>query len=136
MNYSDTTTIPRFLRQKNLTERGISGSHQQTRHLQIHHGFPLGRLLGPNTRVWTEDEIIAWLDSRPVDPSDIAIARGRACQATRREKLAKLRKVGAQVAKGSVWKNTPDGKTIRRNKIAEQFAWQAISMLGHQLTEP
>jgi hypothetical protein len=89
MNKSDTK-IPRFLRQKNLTERGISGSHQQTRHLQIHHGFPPGRLLGPNTRVWTEDEIIAWLDSRPVDPTDIAIARGRACQATKRAKLAKL----------------------------------------------
>jgi hypothetical protein len=28
-----------------------------------------------------------------------------------------------------VWKNTPEGKTVRRNKITEQFAWQAISML-------
>jgi hypothetical protein len=33
------------------------------------------------------------------------------------------------VSKNSVWKNTPEGKTIRRNKIAEQFAWQPISML-------
>jgi hypothetical protein len=33
------------------------------------------------------------------------------------------------LSKGSAWKNTPEGKTVRRNKIAEQFAWQAISML-------
>jgi hypothetical protein len=33
------------------------------------------------------------------------------------------------LSKGGVWRNTPDGKTVRRNKIAEQFAWQAISML-------
>jgi hypothetical protein len=33
------------------------------------------------------------------------------------------------MSKNSVWKNTVEGKTIRRNKIAEQFAWQAISML-------
>jgi hypothetical protein len=29
----------------------------------------------------------------------------------------------------SVWKNNKDGKTVRRNKIATQFAWQAIEML-------
>lgn len=28
-------------------------------------GFPPGRLLGPNSRVWTEDEIEAWIKSRP-----------------------------------------------------------------------
>jgi predicted DNA-binding transcriptional regulator AlpA len=28
-------------------------------------GFPAGKLLGPNTRVWTEGEIAEWLDSRP-----------------------------------------------------------------------
>jgi hypothetical protein len=33
------------------------------------------------------------------------------------------------MSKGSVWKNTPEGKTIRRNKISEQFAWMGISML-------
>ena len=28
-------------------------------------GFPPGILLGPNTRAWPEDEIEAWLASRP-----------------------------------------------------------------------
>jgi hypothetical protein len=31
--------------------------------------------------------------------------------------------------KRSVWKLRPDGKTVRRNKIGEQFAWQSIKML-------
>ena len=30
-------------------------------------GFPPGRMLGPNTRVWQSSEIEAWLDSRPTD---------------------------------------------------------------------
>ena len=45
--------VPKFLRLKNLEERGIATTHQAVRHMQIHHGFPLGRLLGPGTRVWT-----------------------------------------------------------------------------------
>ena len=62
--------VPKFLRLKNLEERGIAKTHQAVRHMQIHHGFPLGRLLGPGTRVWTEDEINEWLASRPVEPSE------------------------------------------------------------------
>jgi hypothetical protein len=61
--------VPRFLRQADLAELGISASVQTTRHLQKHEGFPLGRLLGPSTRVWTEDEINDWLASRPIEPS-------------------------------------------------------------------
>lgn len=30
------------------------------------HNFPPGRYLGPNTRVWTEQEISDWLASRPI----------------------------------------------------------------------
>ena len=28
-------------------------------------GFPPGRYLAANTRVWTEEEVQAWFDSRP-----------------------------------------------------------------------
>ena len=31
--------------------------------------------------------------------------------------------------KRSAWKLRPDGKTVRRNKISGQFAWQLIEML-------
>jgi predicted DNA-binding transcriptional regulator AlpA len=62
-------SVPRFLRFKDLQERGLVLSHQGLRHLQIHENFPLGRLLGPSSRVWSETEVAAWLASRPVEPS-------------------------------------------------------------------
>jgi hypothetical protein len=37
--------------------------------------------------------------------------------------------MGKEDTSMGVWKNTPEGKTVRRNKIAEQFAWHGISML-------
>jgi predicted DNA-binding transcriptional regulator AlpA len=76
--------VPKFLRLKNLEERGIAKTHQAVRHMQIHHGFPLGRLLGPGTRVWTEDEINEWLASRPVEVSEQARRRAKASIEARR----------------------------------------------------
>jgi hypothetical protein len=69
--------VPRFLRLKDLQERGIAMTHQAVRHMQLHEGFPLGRLLGPGTRVWTVAEINAWLDSRPVEPGEQARRRAQ-----------------------------------------------------------
>jgi len=63
------SSVPRFLRFKDLQERGLVLSHQGLRHLQIHENFPLGKLLGPSTRVWSETEVAAWLASRPSEPS-------------------------------------------------------------------
>jgi hypothetical protein len=62
--------VPRFLRLKDLQERGIAMRHQAVRHMQIHEGFPLGRLLGPSSRVWSVTEINEWLSSRPTDKSE------------------------------------------------------------------
>jgi|SRR6516165_7768694 hypothetical protein len=62
--------VPHFLRLSDLQERGIAMTHQAVRHMQRHEGFPLGRLLGPGTRVWTVAEINEWLDSRPVEVSE------------------------------------------------------------------
>ena len=53
--------VPKFLRLKDLQERGIAMTHQAVRHMQLHEGFPLGRLLGPGTKVWTVQEINEWL---------------------------------------------------------------------------
>jgi hypothetical protein len=61
--------VPTFLRFCDLQDRGLVQSHAGLRHLQIHENFPLGRLLGPSTRVWTVAEINDWLKSRPVEPS-------------------------------------------------------------------
>jgi hypothetical protein len=67
---SENRDVPRFLRFKDLQERGIAMTHQAVRHMQIHEGFPLGRLLGPSTRVWSVTEINEWLASRPTDQSE------------------------------------------------------------------
>jgi hypothetical protein len=64
-----TNNVPHFLRLKDLQERGIAMTHQAVRHMQLHEDFPLGRLLGPGTRVWTVAEINEWLDRRPVEAS-------------------------------------------------------------------
>jgi predicted DNA-binding transcriptional regulator AlpA len=69
--------VPKFLRLKDLQERGIAPTHQSVRHMQKPENFPLGRLLGPGTRVWTVQEINEWLDSRPVEVSEQARRRAQ-----------------------------------------------------------
>jgi hypothetical protein len=61
--------VPKFLRFCDLQDHGLVQSHAGLRHLQVHENFPLGRLLGPSSRVWTTDEVNAWLASRPLEPS-------------------------------------------------------------------
>ena len=59
--------IPTFIRFHDLYERGIAKSWPQLKNLQDKYGFPKGRLIGGNTRAWSEEEIAAWLESRPTD---------------------------------------------------------------------
>ena len=56
-----------LLRFADLIERGIVNSWPQLKRLQQLHGFPLGKMLSPNVRAWTEAEIDAWIQSRPVE---------------------------------------------------------------------
>ena len=69
--------VPRFLRLKDLQERGIAMTHQAVRHMQLYEDFPLGRLLGPGTRVWTVQEINDWLATRPIEVSEQAKRRAQ-----------------------------------------------------------
>ena len=57
--------LPTFIRFQDLKARGIAKSWTQLGHLQKHHGFPEGRLLSPQIRAWTEEEVAAWLKTRP-----------------------------------------------------------------------
>jgi len=58
--------IAKHLRFPDLVDAGIV-ANRVTLARMIKAGFPSGRLLGPNTRAWTETEIQAWLDARPVE---------------------------------------------------------------------
>ena len=67
--------VPMFLRFSDLKARQIVDSWAQLKKLQDNYGFPSGRTLGPCTRVWTESEVMQWLDSRPTVKRE---PRGRA----------------------------------------------------------
>lgn len=57
--------MKKLLRVEHFYERGFV-RNRTTLYRWIHkEGFPSGFLLGPNTRVWTEDEVEEWLASRP-----------------------------------------------------------------------
>jgi predicted DNA-binding transcriptional regulator AlpA len=63
--------IPKLLRFKNLKELRIV-ANWTTLSRWINNGtFPPGQLIGPNTRVWTEEEVSAWWDSRVDPPPEI-----------------------------------------------------------------
>lgn len=59
--------MTRLLRFSDLKEHGIVSSWPQLKRLQTLHGFPLGRMLSPNIRAWTEREIEEWYTSRPIE---------------------------------------------------------------------
>jgi predicted DNA-binding transcriptional regulator AlpA len=59
--------ISRHLRYRDLEERGIVPNRGTLRNWIRDQGFPPGSLVGPNTRLWQEAEITAWLASRPTE---------------------------------------------------------------------
>lgn len=61
--------MPPWLRYRDLVARGTVKNRPQLKNLQENDGFPLGRLFGPNTRVWDEQtEVVPWEKSRPTGP--------------------------------------------------------------------
>jgi hypothetical protein len=69
----------RFLRFRDLKERGIVDSWAQLDNLIKKYGFSPGRMLSPNVRVWDEEkEIEPWLASRPVAGNGNPVPRGAA----------------------------------------------------------
>ena len=69
-----------LIRFRDLKGRGIVNNHVTLKRWIERQGFPPGRMLGPNTRVWRESEIDAWLQSRPIKiekpPRGFAAKRG------------------------------------------------------------
>ena len=56
----------RILRFPDLKDAGIVDNRATLYRWIKLYGFPKGVLLGPNTRAWSQDEIDAWLRSRPI----------------------------------------------------------------------
>jgi hypothetical protein len=69
------------IRYSDLKARGIVNSRQTLDNWIRDYGFPPGQLTGPNSRTWGEDDVEAWLASRPPGPRlprNSKLRRGRA----------------------------------------------------------
>jgi predicted DNA-binding transcriptional regulator AlpA len=62
----------RYLRYPDLVARGIIKSRMTLKRLIDSQGFPRGVLLTPNCRAWAEEDVDAWLASRPVARKTVA----------------------------------------------------------------
>ncbi len=60
------TVTPTLLRFADLKARHIINSWPSVRKYVDDYGFPPGRKISPQTRVWTDEEVAAWLTSRPI----------------------------------------------------------------------
>jgi predicted DNA-binding transcriptional regulator AlpA len=70
--------MTKLLRFRDLQQRGVVKSWPMLQRRVARDGFPRGRMLGPNSRAWTEDEIEKWLASRPVaGPAPRGVAKRR-----------------------------------------------------------
>jgi predicted DNA-binding transcriptional regulator AlpA len=73
-----------LLRFPNLKQKNIVKSWPQLKRLQDRYNFPKGRMIGPNTRAWTDQEIDEWVASCPVEgppPRGAAKAKAEAKRA-------------------------------------------------------
>jgi hypothetical protein len=66
--------VPTLVRFSDLKERGIVDNRTTLKNWIDRGLFPTGRLMGPNTRVWTEAEIIDYIETRPRDRKTAAAA--------------------------------------------------------------
>ena len=56
-----------YLRFNDLKQREIVRNRTTLARWIKHYGFPPGVLIGPNTRVWTDDEIEAWQEAKAAE---------------------------------------------------------------------
>ena len=64
--------VPTMLRFADLKARGIVNNWQTLSDWIDREGFPPGRMLAPNTRAWTDAEVLDWIASRPVEQKDVS----------------------------------------------------------------
>ena len=57
--------VPKVLRFSDLKARGIVNNRATLYRWIRGQGFPPGFLLGPNSRAWREEDVLAWLGDRP-----------------------------------------------------------------------
>lgn len=58
--------MTKLLRFRDLKERGVANSWTMLKLRIERDGFPPGRMIGPNSRAWSEEEVDDWYTSRPI----------------------------------------------------------------------
>ncbi len=76
----------KVLRFKDLQDAGLVSSWTALKHLIEKNGFPVGRYLSANTRVWTDEEVDEWVLSRPLATEPVAAKRGAAARLARTQR--------------------------------------------------
>jgi predicted DNA-binding transcriptional regulator AlpA len=61
-----------LLRFDDLKKRGIVSNRPQLQQMISKYGFPPGRRISPNTRVWTDTEVTAFIETAPTERKTIA----------------------------------------------------------------
>jgi hypothetical protein len=56
-----------------LVERGLVANRASLRNRILHNGFPPGRLIGPNTRAWTDEELAEYEARCPTGPKSTTL---------------------------------------------------------------
>ena len=57
----------KYLRFRDLVERQIVGNRVTLGRWIKLHGFPPGVKIGPNSRAWTDEEIVAWQERKAAE---------------------------------------------------------------------
>ncbi len=73
-----------MLRFADLEKNGIVTNRQTLSNWIEQEGFPPGRLIGPNTRVWTLEEVSEWIASRPTAPKVTPVTEAHISRQRRR----------------------------------------------------
>jgi hypothetical protein len=58
--------MKKWFRFNDLKARGLVKSRPQLKRIVEEHGFSPGRMLSPNVRAWTDEEVEQYENSRPV----------------------------------------------------------------------
>jgi hypothetical protein len=67
-----------LLRFADLRDRGVARNWPQLKHIIERDGFPPGRMISSNRRAWTLEEVLRWVESRPVvGPAPQGAAKAR-----------------------------------------------------------
>jgi len=78
-----------WLRYRDLEAQGIVSNRATLSNWIKDRGFPSGRLIGPNTRMWLADEVRAWINSRPTAFKQPPPNTRRKCERVRARKTSR-----------------------------------------------